>query len=191
MVRGMSKLTLSIDDDVIRRAKRYAAKRATSLSQLVEQYPTSFRADPKKPGSRTRPFFGCCEGQPVASRSKTTDGTSSKSTGEAGPPRPERRSRCRPRTPAPRGAAARLWAALETGRGKGYIPAHGMTTVYYVIEKTKGAAFARQAIGALLTAFGVAPFNETVLRRAIALGWLDLEDGVCTAAGRREAATSS
>jgi len=79
-------------------------------------------------------------------------------------------------------AAARLWAALEIGRGKGYIPAHGMTTVYYVIEKTKGAAFARQAIGALLTAFGVAPVNEAVLRRAIALGWLDLEDGVCAAA---------
>jgi predicted nucleic acid-binding protein len=79
-------------------------------------------------------------------------------------------------------AASRLWAALETGRGKGYIPAHGMTRVYYVIAKAKGAAFARQAITALLTAFGVAPINETVLRRAIALGWLDLEDGVCAAA---------
>jgi predicted nucleic acid-binding protein len=79
-------------------------------------------------------------------------------------------------------AASRLWAALETGRGKGYLPAHGITTVYYVIAKAKGAAFARQAIAALLTAFGVAPVDETVLRRAIALGWLDLEDGVCAAA---------
>ena len=34
----------------------------------------------------------------------------------------------------------------------------------------------------LPTAFGVAPVNEAVLRRAIALGWLDLEDGVCAAA---------
>jgi predicted nucleic acid-binding protein len=78
--------------------------------------------------------------------------------------------------------AARLWAALETGGGQGYIPAHGMTTVYYVIHKARGAAFARQAIGALVTAFGVAPVNEAVLRRAIALGWLDLEDAVCAAA---------
>ena len=46
----------------------------------------------------------------------------------------------------------------------------------------QGGAFARQAIGALLTAFGVAPVNEAILRRAIALGWLDLEDGVCAAA---------
>jgi len=37
-----------------------------------------------------------------------------------------------------------------------------MTTVYYVIEKAKDAAFARPAIGALLTAFGVAPLNEAV-----------------------------
>jgi hypothetical protein len=44
-----------------------------------------------------------------------------------------------------------------------------MTTVYCVIEKAKDAAFARQAIGALLTAFGVAPVNEAVLRRAMRL----------------------
>jgi predicted nucleic acid-binding protein len=79
-------------------------------------------------------------------------------------------------------AAARLWAVLETGPGKGYISAHGMTTVYCVIEKAKGAAFARQAISALLSAFGVAPVNEAILRRAVALGWPDLEDGVCAAA---------
>ncbi len=34
----MSKLTLSVDAAVIRRAKRYAAKRSTSISALVEQY---------------------------------------------------------------------------------------------------------------------------------------------------------
>lgn len=34
----MSKLTLSVDDAVVRRAKRYASKRGTSVSRLVEQY---------------------------------------------------------------------------------------------------------------------------------------------------------
>jgi Family of unknown function (DUF6364) len=34
----MSKLTLSVDNRVVARAKRYAAKRGTSVSQLVEQY---------------------------------------------------------------------------------------------------------------------------------------------------------
>jgi hypothetical protein len=34
----MSKLTLSVDGAVVARAKRYARKRGTSLSRLVEQY---------------------------------------------------------------------------------------------------------------------------------------------------------
>jgi len=34
----MSKLTLSVDDQVIRRAKRYAEKRGTSVSELVERF---------------------------------------------------------------------------------------------------------------------------------------------------------
>jgi len=79
-------------------------------------------------------------------------------------------------------AAGRLWAALETGVGRGYVPAHGMTTIYYVIEKAKGAAIARQATEALLSVFRVAPVNERVLRRAVALGWKDFEDAVCAAA---------
>lgn len=33
-----SKLTLSINDSVVRRAKRYASDRGKSLSQIVEQY---------------------------------------------------------------------------------------------------------------------------------------------------------
>lgn len=34
----MSKLTLSVDEDVVARAKRYAAGRGTSVSRLVERY---------------------------------------------------------------------------------------------------------------------------------------------------------
>ena len=34
----MSKLTLSVDEAVIERAKRYAARRSTSVSALVERY---------------------------------------------------------------------------------------------------------------------------------------------------------
>ena len=34
----MSKLTLSVDEQIVRRAKRYAAKRGTSVSRLVERY---------------------------------------------------------------------------------------------------------------------------------------------------------
>jgi hypothetical protein len=34
----VSKLTLSVDEQVVRRAKRYAARRGTSVSRMVEQY---------------------------------------------------------------------------------------------------------------------------------------------------------
>ena len=34
----MAKLTLSVDEDVIARAKAFAAQRGTSVSQLVETY---------------------------------------------------------------------------------------------------------------------------------------------------------
>lgn len=34
----MGKLTLSVDKAVVRRAKRYAARRGTSISELVERY---------------------------------------------------------------------------------------------------------------------------------------------------------
>lgn len=34
----MAKLTLSVDEAVVRRAKRYAAGRGTSVSDLVERY---------------------------------------------------------------------------------------------------------------------------------------------------------
>lgn len=34
----MSKLTLSVDEHVVKRAKRYAARRGTSVSRLVERY---------------------------------------------------------------------------------------------------------------------------------------------------------
>jgi hypothetical protein len=34
----MTKLTLSVDEDVVQRAKRYAARRGTSVSRLVERY---------------------------------------------------------------------------------------------------------------------------------------------------------
>ena len=43
-------------------------------------------------------------------------------------------------------AAAALWAALERGDGVGFIPAHGVTTIFYVLEEARGARFARQGV---------------------------------------------
>ena len=79
-------------------------------------------------------------------------------------------------------AGAALWAAIEAGQGRGLIPAHGITTIFYLIEKARGGAFARQGVERLLSVFGVAPVNEAVVRRALAFAWPDFEDAVCAAA---------
>ena len=79
-------------------------------------------------------------------------------------------------------SAARLWAALERGKGRGYIPAHGVTTIFYLVARAQGAAFARRATDGILRTFAVAAVDEKVLRRALALGWPDFEDAVCASA---------
>lgn len=76
-------------------------------------------------------------------------------------------------------AAARLWAAVECGEGRGVLPGHGVTTIFYVLEKSRGAAFARRGVERLLSVFGVAPVDDAVVRRALVYGWPDFEDAVC------------
>ena len=84
------------------------------------------------------------------------------------------------RTDAP--VASALWAALEKGAGRGYLPAHGVTTIYYLLSKARDPRFARQGVEALMTIFSVAPVDEPVLRRAVSFDWPDFEDAVCAAA---------
>lgn len=79
-------------------------------------------------------------------------------------------------------AAARLWAALERGGGRGFVPAHGLTTIFYVLEKARGPGFARQGVEQLITVFSVAKVDEAIVRRALVLAWPDFEDAVCAAA---------
>jgi len=79
-------------------------------------------------------------------------------------------------------AASALWAAIESGQGRGLIPAHGITTIFYLLEKARGARFAREGVERLITVFGVAAVNDAVVRRALVFAWPDFEDAVCAAA---------
>ena len=78
--------------------------------------------------------------------------------------------------------ASALWTAIENGDGRGLIPAHGVTTIFYLLEKARGAAFARDGVERLVSVFGVAAVDDTVIRRALVFGWPDFEDAVCAAA---------
>jgi predicted nucleic acid-binding protein len=78
--------------------------------------------------------------------------------------------------------AAALWAVIERGTGHGMVPAHGVTTIFYLLEKARDSAFAREGIERLISVFAVAPVDDNVVRRALALAWPDFEDAVCAAA---------
>jgi predicted nucleic acid-binding protein len=78
--------------------------------------------------------------------------------------------------------AAALWSAIERGLGYGMVPAHGVTTIFYLLEKGRDAAFAREGVERLIGVFGVAQVDDNIVRRALALAWPDFEDAVCAAA---------
>ena len=79
-------------------------------------------------------------------------------------------------------AATQLWAAAEEKRIAALVPAHGVTTLFYLVKHQKAAAEARRAVATVLSVLGVAPVDGAVLLRALSFGWNDFEDAVCAAA---------
>lgn len=80
-------------------------------------------------------------------------------------------------------SAAALWAAVEAGKARAFIPAHGVTTIHHLMRKGRGSAFADRGVSDLLSVFAVARVDEPVLKAALALRLPDFEDAVCAAAG--------
>jgi predicted nucleic acid-binding protein len=78
--------------------------------------------------------------------------------------------------------ASSLWAAGERGRCRLLLPAHAVTTVFYLAAKARDAKFARSVVADLVSIFEVAPVDAAVLRRALALEMADFEDAVAAAA---------
>jgi predicted nucleic acid-binding protein len=83
--------------------------------------------------------------------------------------------------------AAALWAAIERGLGQGMVPAHGVMTIFYILEKAKGTAFARSGVEDLVRVFGVASVDGEVVKKALTLVWPDFEDAVRAAAAEASA----
>jgi len=80
------------------------------------------------------------------------------------------------------GPAALLWAAAERNEIEMFLPAHGITTVFYLVARQHDPRFARRILDDLLLVPRIAPVDGPVLRRALALGFADFEDAVCAAA---------
>ncbi|MGD0497115.1 MAG: PIN domain-containing protein [Bryobacteraceae bacterium] len=87
------------------------------------------------------------------------------------------------RRPHVEGSAA-VWAAVETGLAKGFLAAHAITTIHYLVQKELGAARARRTVSVILRVFDVAAVDGAVIQDALRLSLPDFEDSVTAAAAR-------
>ena len=74
--------------------------------------------------------------------------------------------------------SARVVDAVVRGQATGWLAAHSITTLYYVINRVRNRETAVTAITGLLEVFTVAAVDDQVIRRAMAWGWPDFEDAV-------------
>jgi len=75
-------------------------------------------------------------------------------------------------------ASANLLAAIETGRVDGYVAAHSITTLFYLIQKDRGTSEARAMITNLMQFIKVAPVDHSTIEQALNLDYVDFEDSV-------------
>ncbi len=82
------------------------------------------------------------------------------------------------------GAAARLFALVDTEKLEGSVCASTVTTVYSIAAKSTGCRRAERILRELLDLFSLAPVDRQVLEAALRLGFADYEDAVVHEAAR-------
>ena len=75
-------------------------------------------------------------------------------------------------------SSAQLLAAVETELIEGFIAAHSITTLFYLIQKEKSSSEARANITNLLQFLKIAPVNQGTIDQALNLDYKDFEDAV-------------
>ena len=81
-------------------------------------------------------------------------------------------------------ASAAAWVAVEAGAVEGWLAAHAVTTIHYLVRKETGAAKARMSVQAILQVFQVAVIDGAVIQDALQMSCPDFEDAVTAAAAR-------
>ena len=74
--------------------------------------------------------------------------------------------------------SAAVMSLLETDEIGGFIAAHSVTTLHYLAAKHLGHSQANATVIELLNIASVVPSDQTLLLRALSLGWNDFEDAV-------------
>jgi len=74
--------------------------------------------------------------------------------------------------------SARLLADAETGKIQGWLAAHSVTTLFYLISKGHSPDQAQVTLTSLLQFLQIAPVNQNVIEQALNLPYRDFEDAV-------------
>jgi predicted nucleic acid-binding protein len=74
--------------------------------------------------------------------------------------------------------SAGLLAAVETKQIQGFVAAHSITTLFYLIQKGRSAAEARASITNLLQFIQIARVDQSTIEQALNLDFRDFEDAV-------------
>ncbi|MGC9333423.1 MAG: PIN domain-containing protein [Anaerolineae bacterium] len=84
--------------------------------------------------------------------------------------------------------SARVLAAAETGLVEGWVAAHSLTTLFYLLAKHQSTEHARVVLTELLTILSVAAVDRSVIDQALNLPYSDFEDAVQMMAAVRSGA---
>lgn len=82
--------------------------------------------------------------------------------------------------------AAAVLGEVEVGNLEGYLAAHTITTLHFLLTKHLGKARARRALSDLLNLVDLVPVDEDRIRHALAANWADFEDAVQAACAEKE-----
>ena len=74
--------------------------------------------------------------------------------------------------------SASVLASVEASRITGWVAAHSLTTLFYLLSKHESADRARVALTELLNLLSVAPVDHAVIEQALNLPYQDFEDAV-------------
>ena len=84
--------------------------------------------------------------------------------------------------------SARVLAAAEIGSIEGWVAAHSLTTLFYLLARYQSAEKARVALTDLLIFLSVATVDQVVIEQALNLPYPDFEDAVQMMAAVRSGA---
>lgn len=75
-------------------------------------------------------------------------------------------------------ASAKALASVESGKATGFVAAHSLPTVFYLLEKHRGRETAYEGLRLILRLLEVVPLDHDRITQAKAFGWADFEDAL-------------